>query len=602
MSIKSKTLYITMAITLVAFTYYIAEQWYQFKRNTELLHKEQVSIVENYYENFPMRILMLLRSSTGFLLSDKDIAEAFVNHDREALDKISKRYYSYINMVFSRSGMVLNFITKEGDVIYRAQAPERYGDSIADRGMIADAMRENRSVQGIEMGRKGLFLRHVQPVMFKNGFAGFIETGVHISFFAKRIESIAGIKTLVLVDKEHAAYNSANLPTVGGITEYFNNTGMPLDIFIKRFRAEKGISYVRLEGKDFEIIKEFALKNYKGEKIGDYVFFAERSSLHSWFFGHIIYMVIIGVFGIFVVMYVVRKGFVKSIEELEIEHRVILNELVMTNIGLEDRIKQEVENNREKDLIINQQKKVADMGQMLSALAHHWRQPINAVGLYIQDVMDAYRSGELDEEYIKQFEKTSLILLKNLSDSIDSYKAFYKPSEDSQDIRVADVVCDIVSLLDSSLKANGVKMLFSADCSDYKFGYKKFDEIDKCGCEGLCVHGPVNEFKQSLMNIIFNAMDAVGEKYGEKGGGEIKIRLTEHDTELTLDITDNGSGIRNEDMDMIFNPFFSTKDEGQGVGLGLYMAKTVLERHMGGKLTVTCYDGETSFRTSLKKV
>jgi signal transduction histidine kinase len=55
-------------------------------------------------------------------------------------------------------------------------------------------------------------------------------------------------------------------------------------------------------------------------------------------------------------------------------------------------------------------------------------------------------------------------------------------------------------------------------------------------------------------------------------------------------------------MDMIFNPFFSTKDEGQGVGLGLYMAKTVLERHMGGKLTVTCYDGETSFRISLKKV
>jgi len=591
-----------MAITLVAFTYYITEQWYLYKRNTELLHKEQVSIIENYYENFPVRIQMMLRSNIGFLLSDKGIKNAFVKQDREALSVLSKRYFSYMDMLFSRSGAVLNYISKDGRVIYRAQAPDRYGDSIADRGMIKTAIDEKRSVQGVEMGRKGLYLRNVQPVKSKNGFSGFIETGVHISFFAKRLENIAGIKTLILVNKEPAAYYTKELHSSGGFTEYYNNTGMPLDTFIKEFRSEKGISYVMLDGKDFEIIKEFSLNDYSGEKIGEYVFFAERSTLHEWFSRRIIYMVMIGIFGFFAVMYLVRKGFIKSIEELEIEHRFILNELIMTNIGLEDRIKQEVENSREKDLIINQQKKVTDMGQMLSALAHHWRQPINAVGLYIQDVLDAYEAGDLDEEYIRQFERTSLLLLKNLSDSIDSYKAFYKPSSVYEDIPVAKIIYDIVSLLDSSVKAKGIKILLSADCKDFKFEYKKLEQIGKYRFEGVCIHGPVNEFKQSLMNIIFNAMDAVEEKYGEKNGGEIKIRLTEQGKDLTLDITDNGIGIKKEDMDMVFNPFFSTKEEGHGVGLGLYMAKTVLERHMGGKLTVTSYDGETSFIVVLKKV
>lgn len=602
MSVKSKTIYITMAITICAFAYYMIEQWYQYNRNAELLHKDQKSIIENYYENFPMRILIMMNNSAKFLLKDKEIAYAFAERDRDKLEDLTGRYYSYMNMMFSKSGLIINYIDPDGNVIYRAQSPDQFGDSILSRPMITQAVSERKPLKGVEMGRNGLFLRHIEPVAYNGTFIGFIETGVHLSFFTKRINNIAGIKTILLIDKKQASYYKGSFPSVGDVFQYCNNTGLNLDEFMSNFRSDKAINYMTIHGTDFEIIKEFELKDFKGEKIGEYIFFAERSGLHSWFYKHFMYMAIIGIIGIIIVSYIIRNGFVKSIEELEKEHKQVLNELVLTNASLEERVNEEVEANRDKDIIINQQKKVEDMGQMLSALSHHWRQPINAVGLYIQDIMDAYRSGELDEEYLEEFENVSIGLLRNLSDSIDTYKSFYKPSSANEIIQVTSLLKEIATMLDASMDAHGISMYLAVDCSDIKFGYKKLEKIENCGCETLRVKGPVNEFKQSILNIIFNSIGAIKEEYSGESSGEIKLYVVEHDEELTLDIIDNGVGISEKDIDKVFNPFFTTKDEGQGVGLGLYVAKTVIERHMGGKLTVTSYKNETSFRITLKKV
>jgi len=600
MSVKIKTIYITLAITLIAFVYYMSDQWYQYTRNSELLHKEQINIIENYYNNFPMRIVMMMRSSVEVIKSDKDIMKAFRESDQASLNQLTKRYYSYMDMVFSKSEMVINYIKPNGDVIYRAHKPDAFGDNVSDRKMISQGIKTWKPVRGIETGRDGLYLRHLEPISENGVKLGFIEAGVQINFFAKRINNIAGIKTLVLLDSEYSHYYDKSLPDVRGVTAYYNNTGLPLDIFMKRFRGKEGISYVQLGEKDFEIVKQFALIDFKGDKIGEYVFFAERSSLHKWFKKHMIFNCIVGLLGIIVITFIVRQGLVKSVAELEEKHELVRNELVLTNASLEERIYEEVEENRQKDQIINQQKKVADMGQMLSAVSHHWRQPINAIGLYIQDIMDAYKSGELNEEYIVDFEKNNMYLLKKLSDSIDMYKSFYKPSSGEDDFLVSDVLCDIASLLDSKIQSERIDLLFSADCSDLKFDFKKLSQIEKCGCKSLLLHGPLNEFRQSIMNIIYNSIDAIKESGTDTG--VIKIFIAERNDELLLNVIDNGAGISEANIDKVFNPFFSTKDEGQGMGVGLYMAKTVIERHMGGKLTVASQNGETCFRITLKKV
>lgn len=598
MTVKSRTLYITVAITLLALVYYITEEWFQYSMNVELLHKEQIQIVETYYDNFPMRTAAMLAASSKFISSDIEVRKAFRSGDTERLGSLVSRYFSYMDSVFARSGVLINFISPDGTALYRAHAPNISGDDLTQRGMVKQVLETRKAVSGIEMGRFGVYLRNIQPV----ADIGFIECGVHISFFAKRMDNIAGIKTLILLDTKYASLFRGMLPSIGDTTQYYNNTGLPILEFMTKYREEKK-GYVQIGDKNFDIVKEFNLIDYKGEKIGEYIFFAERSILHAWFKTHTIIVIILGLLGIVFIIFVVRNGFMKSIAELEEEHTKVMGELKIINAELEDRIQDELQHSREKDQIINQQQKVADMGQMLSAVSHHWRQPINAIGLYVQDILDAYHAGELNEQYLKEFEENNMALLNNLSDSIDMYKSFYKPTQGDCEILVPDVICDIGQLIDSNLQAERIVLLFAADCTDKSFDYRKLTQIDKCECKSLLVRGPINEFKQSLLNIILNAVDAIRERMlSEELRGQIRIKISEDDENVFIRIANNGVDIKEEDMDRIFNPFFSTKDEGKGQGLGLYMSKTIIEKYMGGSLTAESSDNETAFSIRLPKI
>jgi len=603
MSVKSRTVYITFIITCIALVFYIADTWYQYSMSVELLHREQVNIIENYYNSFPRRTLQMLKANVNFIKSDKEIIKALKNRDAAALGVVADRYYAYTDSVFSKSGILHNFILPDGTVLYRSHKPDMEGSNISKRRMIAEVIKTRKPVSGVELCNNGLYFRHVQPVEHMGELIGFIEAGVDVSFFAKRLENIAGIKTIIILDKDYANVDSAGLETIGAYAQYLNNTGMKFSRFIEEFRNKKGISYVKLDNKSFEIIKQFSLTSFNGGKMGDYVFFAERSILHSWFTKHLLFVMAFAIFGSILLIIIIRKGFISSISELESAHKEVLNELVVTNSSLEERITEELEQSRQKDLIINQQHKVADMGQMLSAVSHHWRQPINAIGLYIQDLMDAYKSNELDENYIKEFEKNNMELLQKLSDSIDTYRSFYKPSNKSEEFLLSDVVCDIGSVLQSNLQAEGIDFLFSAKCGNMDFGFIQIDEVNKYTCEHSRVRGPLGEFRQAVLNIFLNAIDSVKEKYpNHDHQGVIKAYVGEDGAELIFRVTDNGLGISDEVADKIFNPFFSTKEEGQGTGLGLYMSKTIVERHMGGILTGKTENGETTFEMRLHKV
>jgi len=581
------------------------DEWYQYSMNVELLHKEKVTIIDNYYSNFPKRTAQMLKANTKFILSDKRVRTAFRNRDKEALTKVANRYYMYTNSLFANSGVVHNYILPDGTRFHRSHKPSM-GSSNSYRPMVETAVESGQPVSGIEKCKNGLMFRHIQPVKEKGKIIGFLEAGVSVSFFAKRVNSIAGIKTIIMLDGKEGGETVKHMHDkpheLGSHVIIFNNTGLNFVEFIKEFNHSEKINYIKLGDKQFEVLKEFELNNYKGENIGSYLFFAERSILHGWFAKHLIVVCVIVSIGTIIVIFLIRNGFMKSISELESEHKKTLNELVIINASLEDRVKEELELSRQKDQIINQQKQVADMGQMLSAVSHHWRQPINAIGLYVQDLMEAYKSSELDEEYIKDFEKNNMGLLQQLSESIDMYRSYYQPSRETEEFLMSDVICDIGGILHSKLQAEGIELLFAANCGTMNFDYMKLEEIKQCRCEQSKVKGPKNEFKQSVLNVFFNAIDSLKEKYPEDAkGAYIKGYVGEDADELVFRITDNGIGIPADVIDDVFNPFFTTKEAGQGTGLGLYMAKTIIERHMCGMLIVKCENGETIFEMRLPK-
>ncbi len=252
----------------------------------------------------------------------------------------------------------------------------------------------------------------------------------------------------------------------------------------------------------------------------------------------------------------------KTVEsELKLQ-KELLQEL---NENLESQIEAEVNKNREKDELMLLQSRQAAMGEMIGNIAHQWRQPLNAIGLMVYDLTDAFRFGEIDEEYLAKSEENIKSVLQHMSGTIDDFRNFFKPNKEKQAFALYDVVKTSVSFLDATLKNSGIRLITEIDKDIALFGYS-------------------SEFAQVLLNIINNAKDALTDN--QTPVPVIRISGQRKDEFAVLKIIDNGGGINPSVLHKIFEPYFTTKEQGKGTGVGLYMSKTIIERNMGGGISV----------------
>ena len=194
----------------------------------------------------------------------------------------------------------------------------------------------------------------------------------------------------------------------------------------------------------------------------------------------------------------------------------------------------------------------------------------------------AYEYGELDKERLNNAVATAMWQINFMSKTIDDFRNFFKPSKEKELFEVRKVVDATVSLMKAQLQNNYI---------DVEIIVEK---------EGLVINGYPNEFKHVLLNLINNAKDAIlMRKAKENCEARITIEISETDNRVILKIRDTGGGIREDIMDKIFDPYFTTKDEGTGTGIGLYISKTMIERNMGGRLTVRNWKEGAEFRIEL---
>ncbi len=261
-------------------------------------------------------------------------------------------------------------------------------------------------------------------------------------------------------------------------------------------------------------------------------------------------------------------------EELQIQS----SELAKMNATLEDRIKEELSKSRKKDFLLIQQSRQAAMGEMIANIAHQWRQPLNAVGLIIQNIQEAYEYNDISEEYLDKKVSQSMDIIQYMSQTITDFRDFFKPEKTPSEFNVKEAVLKSISFVEDTLKSANIKLEYSLDDQIYVYGF-------------------ANEYSQVILNLINNAKDALLEK--KPDNPEIKISLANLNGKSQLTITDNGGGISPGIMDQIFNPYYTTKPEGEGTGLGLYMSKTIIEKHEGGSLTFENTDDGAKFIVTL---
>lgn len=271
----------------------------------------------------------------------------------------------------------------------------------------------------------------------------------------------------------------------------------------------------------------------------------------------------------------------KRLMQAELERKTRRLELLNTKLGEE--VAKEVEKRRKSEQMMHQQSRLASMGQLIVAISHNWRNPLNSLGLLVQDLEDAYAFGELDERYLKDMSKKSLAQINFMSQTIDDFANFFKPVGEQETFHIRRVIYNTIIYHEEELRKKSILIQEAPDCTDFEFtGYP--DDLQKV-----------------LHNLIGNAKDAIEEKMlkDKDFRGEITLAYYSKEDGNYILVKDNGGGIPDTIIDKVFDPYYTTKDQGKGTGLGLYMSKVIIENNMNGKLTVQNDENGAVFQIEL---
>jgi len=221
-----------------------------------------------------------------------------------------------------------------------------------------------------------------------------------------------------------------------------------------------------------------------------------------------------------------------------------------------------------KDKHILHQARLAEMGEMIGMIAHQWKQPLNILSMLTQDVVIKYEREKLNDEIIENFSSVTEEQIMQMSKTIDDFRNFFKPGKAKVDFILHKVIQDMISLMNPLLYKADIALSF------------EYDET-----ETIILNGYPNEFGQVLVNIIHNAHDALIQSSEEKK--MIGIDISQKEGVTKIKIFDNGGGIPEDIIHKVFTPYFSTKKELHGTGLGLYMVKMIIVDNMDGDIKVT---------------
>jgi len=263
----------------------------------------------------------------------------------------------------------------------------------------------------------------------------------------------------------------------------------------------------------------------------------------------------------------------KKIEKLLTQQKEVLENL---NETLENRVKVETENRRKSEQVMHEQSKLAAMGHMLEAISHQWRQPLNSLGMIVQDVLDEYEENGVTKEYLEETVGKAVKLILHMSSTIDDFCNLVSSDGANENFTVFNAVKEVASLLEENYNDSGI-----------------FIDIDKSGISeterNVIVKGDSGMFKQVVMNIMSNCKDAICEKLdsGKMSRGNIVIKPYIRENQFITEISDNGGGIPDEILERVFEPYFTTKVSSKGTGVGLYMAKIFIEERMSGSIDVS---------------
>jgi signal transduction histidine kinase len=257
-----------------------------------------------------------------------------------------------------------------------------------------------------------------------------------------------------------------------------------------------------------------------------------------------------------------------------------MDEATSLIIEQKNMLKKQLEELSHKDKILTTQSKQAVMGEMISMIAHQWRQPLSTVTLNISNLQVKRLLGEeIDNvEVDKAFDDINRTVVY-LSDTIDDFQTYFHPNKDIVTVEINELIQKAINFTKPRLKNTYIK-------------------IECVMTKKILIQTYTNEIIQVLLNILNNAVDELISR--EIKNPKIVICIKDLENELLLEIEDNAGGIKTEHIDSIFEPYFSTKGK-NGTGLGLYMSQMIMQKQFHSSIEVQSQNNKTLFSVKVPK-
>lgn len=225
---------------------------------------------------------------------------------------------------------------------------------------------------------------------------------------------------------------------------------------------------------------------------------------------------------------------------------------------LEVLVESEIKKRKEKERMLIQQSKMAAMGEMMDAVAHQWKQPLNALSLYSDLIKRDFEEGEIDQAYIEEFSHNIQFQINHMVETLDEFRTFFRPNKSHERFLLSDVITSVIVLMKDECLKSGI-------------------EVVREERDSLILYGSPNEFKHLLINLINNAKDAFEER--DIRPRRVVIRVLDKGDRVCLEVEDNAGGIPEEILPNIFKANVTSKAEGKGTGIGLYMSHQIAQKY-----------------------
>lgn len=236
--------------------------------------------------------------------------------------------------------------------------------------------------------------------------------------------------------------------------------------------------------------------------------------------------------------------------------------LAKLNKDLELEVSKQIEKNRQKEKILMNQSKLVSMGEMVDAIAHQWKQPINLINLRVDILSQTFKNGNVDQDYMDKFKEKISININHMMATLNEFSTFFRPNEDTEVFDVKDMIEKVLVLIKDDFLNNKIKI--------------KINEI-----ENFSLLGVENEFKHLILNLLNNAKDAFNDNDIPFNQREIEINILTKDKKNCIEVCDNAGGVPKNIIDNIFNANISSKDKDKGSGIGLYLSSQIAQKYNG---------------------